>query len=162
MFSLMLSDKKTKVTSSPRKAFAIGFITSARSFIKLGNYLFTHHPEVKYLLAYKLSQDHIETLFSKIRSSGGFNNNPDVVQFTAALKRLLMKHEITSSSNANCLDLNADSGTQLLLRKKSQLRVAEGEIQVDPNELQLTLEMSKPVSDIVEYIGMLHLRKLPY
>ena len=31
----------------------------------------------KYLLTYKLSQDHIEILFSSIRARGGWNNDPN-------------------------------------------------------------------------------------
>ena len=49
---------------------------------------------LKYLLAYKFSQDHLELFFSAIRSAGGFNNNPTAQQFTAAYKRLLMRSSI--------------------------------------------------------------------
>ena len=35
----------------------------------------------KYVLSYKFSQDHIELLFSCIRSRGGFNNNSNIIQF---------------------------------------------------------------------------------
>jgi len=33
-----------------------------------------------YLLTFKFSQDPLETLFSTIRASLGFNNNPTVIQ----------------------------------------------------------------------------------
>lgn len=59
--------------------------------------------ELKYLLAFKFSQDHLETLFSVIRSRGGFNNNPNCAQFTTAFKRLLIRNELASSLNSNCL-----------------------------------------------------------
>ena len=43
-----------------------------------------------YLLTFKFSQDPLETLFSTIRASLGFNNNPTVIQFTAAFKKILL------------------------------------------------------------------------
>lgn len=49
---------------------------------------------LKYLLTYKLSQDHLQLFFGAIRSSCGSNNNPTVRQFIAAYKRLLMRHNV--------------------------------------------------------------------
>ncbi len=62
--------------------------------------------ELQFLLTFKFSQDHLETLFSVIRNRGGFNNNPNVVQFKTAFKRLLMRNELRSSLNGNCLTDN--------------------------------------------------------
>lgn len=61
---------------------------------------------MSFLMTYKLSQDHLETFFSLIRSRGGYNNNPSAKQFKAAYKQLLVRHEIASSENANCLPLS--------------------------------------------------------
>lgn len=63
---------------------------------------------ISYLLGYKFSQDHLETMFAVIRCKGGFNNNPNCVQFKAAYKRLLMRNQLTSSLNANCLNTTDD------------------------------------------------------
>ncbi|GBN24835.1 hypothetical protein AVEN_265143-1, partial [Araneus ventricosus] len=41
-----------------------------------------------------------------IRSRGGYNNNPSAKQFKAAYKQLLVRHEIASSENANCISLS--------------------------------------------------------
>lgn len=38
-----------------------------------------------------------------MRSRGVYNNNPNAVQFRAAYKRLLIRHEIQGSVNGNCL-----------------------------------------------------------
>lgn len=46
--------------------------------------------ELKYILTYKLSQDHLETLFSVLRSKGGYNDNLYCVQFKRAIKSVLM------------------------------------------------------------------------
>lgn len=56
------------------------------------------------MLRFKFSQDHLESFFSAVRASGGFNNNPNCTQFTAAYKKLLVHNEIRGSENANCID----------------------------------------------------------
>lgn len=39
--------------------------------------------QLSFILSYKISQDHIEMLFSAIRSRGGFNNNLTAAQYEA-------------------------------------------------------------------------------
>ena len=56
-----------------------------------------------FLLTYKLSQDHLETFFSCIRRLGGFNNNPTVVQFRSALRKLLAHANVSISLSSNCI-----------------------------------------------------------
>ena len=55
--------------------------------------LTTKPKPLDYLLTYKYSQDHLELLFSCIRSRGGRNNNPNCLQ----LKYALQKMEIVST-----------------------------------------------------------------
>lgn len=104
---LKLMDGKP-VNTSNRKAFIIGFNTAAHSLVEIARYVFDNFPQTKYFLSYKLGQDHIEMLFSKIRSKGGYNNNPDVVNFKSALRALLVKSDITPSPNANCVEVEVD------------------------------------------------------
>ena len=136
------------------------FQTAARSFIRIRETLFASHPEVKYILGYKLGQDHIETLFSKIRTKGGCNNNPDVIQFSAALKGLLVKTDITPSSNANCLELADDTPTPILRGKKPGKNDDEGDADtiMEPGSVARAVELdmttlSEPIEDVVEHIG---------
>ncbi|KAG1672898.1 DNA transposase THAP9 [Nymphon striatum] len=56
---------------------------------------------LKFMLTYKLSQDHIELFFGAVRAAGGFNNNPTAQQFTAAYKRLLLRSSI-GGGKGNC------------------------------------------------------------
>ena len=56
---------------------------------------------LKYLLMYKTSQDHLELFFGAVRATGGCNNNPTTIQFTAAYKSLLLKSHI-SGGKGNC------------------------------------------------------------
>lgn len=151
------------IRTSRRKAFVIGFETAATSFLRLGKYIFDKFPNTKYLLAYKLGQDHIETLFSKIRSKGGFNNNPNIVAFKSALKSVLVKSDITANPNGNCIELEEGStGTDSLLlisinkkRAKPRETTEEQEEEIDfaDDNFQLEMQLSKPIVDIVEYIG---------
>jgi hypothetical protein len=115
------------------------------------------------MLTYKLSQDHIENLFSKIRAKGGFNNNPDVRCFQSALKSLLIYNQITPSPNANCLDImqSSNDNSCILLLKPNRSTKEPDEDHDDellPVQETLNVELTKPVTDIVEYIGMY----LPY
>ncbi|KAK6167117.1 hypothetical protein SNE40_021217 [Patella caerulea] len=57
------------------------------------------HP-IKYLLTYKLSQDHLELFFNAVRRIGGWNNNPTVVQFKAAFRRLISRAGTTTSGSS--------------------------------------------------------------
>lgn len=72
---------------------------------------------LEYLLTHKMLQDMIENLFSVIRMMGWFWNNPTPYQFQAAIRRILIHHEVVYSSNSNCcLDeikgLNISSSTR--------------------------------------------------
>lgn len=67
--------------------------------------------KLKFLLTYKLCQDHLEMYFSAIRSRGGFSNNPTAYHFENAYKRQLIHSEIASSDSANCL---AQDNTSIL------------------------------------------------
>ena len=55
------------------------------------------------------SQDHLELLFSCIRSKGGWNNNPNCLQLKYALRKMLMQNAITASKNANSVNFTGCS-----------------------------------------------------
>lgn len=89
------------ILKSPRKTGFNGLITCLKSMGRLfDNVIKTG--QLTFLLSYKISQDHIEMLFSAIRSRGGFNNNPTAGQFEATYKKLLVHSELSISENANC------------------------------------------------------------
>ena len=69
-----------------RKTFIIGFVATIKSTIEMADQMFSKPGDpFKYLLTYKFSQDHIELLFSCIRSKGGWNNNPNCLQIYCVL-----------------------------------------------------------------------------
>lgn len=52
---------------------------------------------------------YLEVFFSALRSRGGFNNNPNVIQFRSAYKRLLVRHQIDGSTYGNSSPLDSAS-----------------------------------------------------
>ncbi|GFS06954.1 THAP domain containing 9 [Elysia marginata] len=87
-----------------RKTGFIGFIVTMRAVIAVGKRLLFSN-NYSFFLTYTLSQDHLETLFSKIRRKGGNNNNPNALQFKWALRALLQRNGVTESHRGNCHSL---------------------------------------------------------
>lgn len=97
-----LKDQDFKsITNSKRKTGFNGLITCLNSVYNLFNDT-VKTGTMDFILTYKVSQDHLEMLFSVIRSRGGFNNNPFAPQFEATYKKLLIHTDISISNNANC------------------------------------------------------------
>lgn len=67
-----------------------------------------------------MSQDHIEMLFSAIRSRGGYNNNPSAAHFEAAYKKLLIHTNLSISKEANCLPQDSTNILYVLSVKKNK------------------------------------------
>lgn len=71
-----------------RKTGFVGFLVAIESTKGIFHDLVKQHQApLKYLLTYKMSQDHLELFFGAVCSAGGFNNNPTGQQFTAAYNR---------------------------------------------------------------------------
>ena len=56
----------------------------------------------RFVLTYKFSQDHIELLFNKIRRHCVWNNNPNVMEFKYAPRRIILRNSIEPSKTGNC------------------------------------------------------------
>lgn len=70
---------------------------------------------IEALSTYYLLQDVVELFFGRIRSCGGYNNNPNVHQFKGAYRKLLSNIKIVSSELTNCrvFDANPQNPTNL-------------------------------------------------
>uniref|UniRef100_A0A1A8MMA3 THAP domain containing 9 n=1 Tax=Nothobranchius pienaari TaxID=704102 RepID=A0A1A8MMA3_9TELE len=91
------------VHSTQKRTPIFGFIACFKSVIGIYKDLVEHPAALRrYLLTYKLSQDHLELFFSAIRARGGHNNTPNVRQFRGAYKRLLVRHQVKKGTG-NCL-----------------------------------------------------------
>lgn len=67
--------------------------------------LFSRLIETSLIVTYRLSQDHLELFFGCIRQKGGYNNNPNVVQFKSAYKKILNHLELKTNFRGNCVAL---------------------------------------------------------
>lgn len=127
----------TNILLSKIKTRFMGFIIGMQSFKNLYR-LHVESENLNFLIAFKFCQDHLETLFSVIRSKGGFNNNPDCVQFKAAFNRILMRNEIRASLNANCLidgTTLVDFNKSLNISKQAKDNISIDEGCVDDTEM---------------------------
>lgn len=88
---------------SERKAGFIGLIIGLTNSLELYLEYFSKNNIIHYLHTYRLSQDHLELLFSTIRSKGGFNNNPSARQFNAAYKRIVVHVQLSERGVGNCM-----------------------------------------------------------
>lgn len=61
--------------------------------------------EMVYISTYRLSQDHLELFFGMIRMNGGHNDNPNVLQFKGAYRKLLCHMELQAVVTGNCVPL---------------------------------------------------------
>ena len=90
------------ILASRRKTGFLGFLLCINAVMGLAEDLVNvENPVLKYLLTYKMSQDHLELFFGAVRASGGWNNNPTTRQFIAAYKQLMMRHNI-EGGRGNC------------------------------------------------------------
>ena len=93
------------LSTTQRKTFIIGFVACIKSTICMATRMLSSSTDpLKYLLTYKFSQDHIELLFSCIRSREGWNNNPNCLRMKYALRKMLIRNAITASKNSNCVN----------------------------------------------------------
>ena len=90
-----------KIIETRSKTGFLGFLIGMESFKNMYFDYCENTNKLEYILKYKCSQDHIEAFFSAVRSRGGWDNNPTVTEITTSYKRLLVRNEIRSSSNAN-------------------------------------------------------------
>uniref|UniRef100_A0A2A4JUC7 THAP-type domain-containing protein n=1 Tax=Heliothis virescens TaxID=7102 RepID=A0A2A4JUC7_HELVI len=98
------SEERVYVYNCQANTGVIGLLVCIESVQRL----YTSYVETGYLrfiIAYKFSQDHVELFFGNIRSQGGFNNNPNSRQFKSAYKKLLMHLELSSKFTGNSVPL---------------------------------------------------------
>ncbi|EZA46482.1 hypothetical protein X777_00114, partial [Ooceraea biroi] len=103
----------------------------------------------------------LELTFSCIRSRGGWNANPNALQFKWALRQMLFNNAIKPSLNANCLGDDADICSILhsCLKKKNVDKHSKETNTTDENEQLTTLmvlidkvELSAFQQNILYYI----------
>ena len=106
-----------------RKTLVILFVSLAKSILPIAEeLLFRSDNSYKYLLTYKLSQDHLEMFFSCVRARVGFNINPNALQFKHAFRNMLFHNAITSSDKANVMMFEKNLSDSLFSFKTNRRR----------------------------------------
>lgn len=101
---------------------------------------------MEYILSYKLSQDHLETFFSSIRSRGGYNNNPSAKEFKTSYKKLLVHHHVSGCQYGNCLP-------ESMLSTKTNLINGPDTIMIESELNNSFLENSNDVDQNVGFLN---------
>ncbi|KAL6420893.1 hypothetical protein ACFW04_012120 [Cataglyphis niger] len=131
-------------------------IISLQSTIGIAKMLFKDN-HFKFLMTYKLSQDHFEIFFSAIRSRGGFNNNPTAWEFKSALKRLMAKADVRILHNANChiLDDTKLVISDKILEERSEEILDETNLFFQEHDYCINFEtnLSKYAYEVIMYIA---------
>lgn len=81
----------------------LGFYVNLEAALLLAKDILYNERPLKYIIFFKLSQDHLETFFGAVRHRSGNNVNPTTSQFQRAMKGLALHAEI-KISNGNCED----------------------------------------------------------
>lgn len=111
----------------------------------------THHYMI-FLATYRVSQDHLEMFFCKIRSMNGFNDNPPAQQFISAYRKLLHQSDCSISGRANVISrgtsnvLTVSSGTKRCASLEEDVAKFTNQI-VCPEEVTTS---SQPNNDLEE------------
>lgn len=169
-YILGLSLNQLPIVRSARKTGFLGFLICIESLKNMYKLYVEDQKKLKYILTYKLSQDHLELFFGAIRSKGGYNNNPTARQFEAAFKRLLVHSEITAPKTGNTVDLEKISiltcGSGILLTRshngenleesqeyKTILNDVHRDIEKSDFFMSPSWDLTLYVLDIVSYIS---------
>lgn len=107
---LKISDKhkcrKVSVIKSPRRTGFIGMLINMKSLMSM----YEEYVEGGLMCnfkTYSTSQDHLEAFFSRVRARQGSNDNPNVLEFKGAWRKLLcgnLDNVHTEHSNVRLLD----------------------------------------------------------
>lgn len=142
---------------SGKKMFILCFITTMENTLNVAyQFLNKSQSPLKFILTYKMSQDHIELYFGCIRARGGSNNNPNSVQFKNILRQLLFIKNMTVE-NGNCFNLDSPGGNIIDFRLEKLNFSNTEEIPDDRLEQYLihldNNNLSYYVKDILDYIS---------
>jgi hypothetical protein len=163
---LQLEDASGKrLVHTRRKTGIIGLCVAIDSVIHLCKQLLcseVNGVSLKYLLTYKLCQDHVELLFGLIRRRGGNNNNPTSQMFRWAYRAVLTHVGVVASAAANITPLDS---TELLVARNETVGFTEADLfsaDVFVSEEQvLSLPMLSSLSEnVCCYISGFIVRKL--
>lgn len=104
------TQKLKQIVKTIHKTGFRGFVINIISLTAMYFELVEEHHWLMFFATYRISQDHLEMMFGKIRSMNGNNDNPMAHQFTSAYRKILHQCEIIHSPYSNVTALaNADA-----------------------------------------------------
>lgn len=80
----------------------IGFIISMESLMRMFEEYVEENKFITAIPTYCLLQDAVEMMFGRIRACGGSNNNPNVLEFKGAYRRIQCNMRMDLSPGSNC------------------------------------------------------------
>lgn len=104
---------------------------------------------LKYILTYKMSQDHLELFFGCICSRGGSNNNPNCSQFKKTLRQLLLFTKNKTVESGNCSNFVAPGGDALDFRSEKRC-IIKSDDNLDETEIDNYLDILSSIQ-LIEY-----------
>ncbi|KAE8739401.1 hypothetical protein FOCC_FOCC015105 [Frankliniella occidentalis] len=101
----------------------------------------------------RFNQDHVENLFASIRASNGSNTKPTCIQFTSALKTVIINNlSKSTASNKNCTDDNDEFLTDFHYLFDN-LHDTDHPAEIVPEEPDLIREKDIVYQDIENYLS---------
>lgn len=105
---LKFKNTKKRVLETISYTPVLGFIIDFTN-LRLMYQEYVENGAMKEISTYAFSQDHLEMFHGKLRSRNGHNNNPTVMQFKGAYRRLLCNLDIRPPKWSNCMILDSKS-----------------------------------------------------
>ncbi|KAJ8049938.1 DNA transposase THAP9 [Holothuria leucospilota] len=137
------------LTKCRRKTAWVGFMMTIKSVTEICHNLLSNSQPAYYVCTFKMSQDHLESFFSRIQRRGGWNNNPNCLQFKWALRAILQKNSIMPSKSAN-ISIDEPENALFIQRKPASVRKVNESMQKFANLLH---EPSEFHDHILHYIA---------
>lgn len=94
--------KITPILKSRNKTGFLGFIVNIISITLMYEKYVDEMQWMCFFATYRLSQDHVEMFFGKIRSQNGYNDNLTIKQFKSSYRKLLHNFDVIISRGSNC------------------------------------------------------------
>lgn len=115
------NSKRQKVVESTAKTGFRGYLIDIISVMNMYEKYVEQEKIMPFLATYRLSQDHIEMLFGRIRSMNGHNDNPNAVQYQSAYRKLLFNCDIGISSSSNVAIIGCTSNVLTVSSRREKL-----------------------------------------
>lgn len=141
-FTAIYRGKVVNIMKSPLKTAFIGLVCTLNNSINLYTELVETGMCDKLRTLYE-TQDTLENYFGRIRQLGGFNRNPNTVEFEGAMRKLLFDNEVKASEYSNVRPHSIPLLTISSYKKKPQTTLQEERQSVALMEEELSEQLQE-------------------